>query len=151
LKLNAPEAIALICDAMLEVARAGATYQETEAAGRGAVAADDVMDGVAALVDEVRLEVLLDDGTRLIVLQHPLGEVSAFVSDRSAPPPAAPARETRTLTVTNSGQRPIRVSSHFPSTRSIRGSSSTAMRHAASAWTSPPAPRSVGRPAKPAT
>src|SRR5688572_8093090 len=113
LKLNAPETIALICDAMLEAARAGATYEETESAGLGAVASDDVMVGVAALIDEVRLEVLMGDGTRLIVLRHPLGAAPSFESDGS-PPPRPPTRETRTVTVTNTGQRPVRVSSHFP-------------------------------------
>ena len=113
LKLNAPEAIALMCDAMLEAARSGATYQETEAAGRAAVTPDDVMDGIAALIDEVRLEVLMGDGTRLIVLRHPLGDVPGLQTDGS-PPPQPPDRETRTLTVTNSRRRPVRISSHFP-------------------------------------
>ncbi len=53
LKLSAPEAIALMCDAMFEAARAGASYADVEAAGYSAVATDDVMDGVPALVDEV--------------------------------------------------------------------------------------------------
>jgi len=115
LSLNAPEAIALICDAMLEAARAGATYEEVEAVGRAAVAVDEVMDGVPALVDEVRLEVLMGDGTRLVVLRHPLGEPAAAPDSAELPgPPAAPARETRTLTATNSGKRVIRVSSHYP-------------------------------------
>ena len=113
LKLNAPEAIALICDAMLEAARAGATYEATVAAGLAAVSPEDVMDGVPALVDEIRLEVLLRDGTRVIVLNHPLGrEVADETADLPAPTP--PARETRTLTVTNTGRRIIRVSSHYP-------------------------------------
>src|SRR5689334_19579676 len=73
LRLNAPEAIALICDAMLEAARAGASYAEVEAAGRAAVAPSDVIEGVRELVDEVRLEVLMGDGTRLVVLVDPLG------------------------------------------------------------------------------
>ena len=113
LKLNAPEAIALICDAMLEAARAGASYEETEEAGWRALTPDDVMDGVPALVDEVRLEVLLGDGTRLMVLRDPLGQ-EATDSPDLPPPPAAPQRETRTLTVTNSGKRIIHVSSHYP-------------------------------------
>lgn len=114
LKLNAPEAIALICDAMLEAARADASYAEVEATGREAVATNEVMDGVPALVDEVRLEVLMGDGTRLIVLRHPLGEPESTDSADLPPPPAGPARETRTLSVTNTGQRAIRVSSHYP-------------------------------------
>ena len=113
MKLNAPEAIALICDAMLEAARGGATYEDTEAAGRRAVAENEVMDGVTVLVDEVRLEVLLGDGTRLIVLRNPLGTTAVYESDDSAPP-GPPNREMRTLTVTNTGRRPVRISSHFP-------------------------------------
>ena len=71
LKLSAPEAIALMCDAMFEAARADASYADVEAAGYGAVATDEVMTGVPALVDEVRLEVLMGDGTRLMVLSEP--------------------------------------------------------------------------------
>src|SRR3989442_6790643 len=73
LRLNGPEAVALICDAMLEAARGGAGYADVERAGREAVAHDEVLPGVAALVQEVRLEVLMDDGVRLIVLLEPLG------------------------------------------------------------------------------
>src|SRR5262245_20178997 len=93
LRLKAPEAVALICDAMLEAARAGASYVEVEAAGREAVAPEEVLPGVAALVPEVALEVLMDDGTRLVVLLEPLGPagddapgalVPASAADRDA-------------------------------------------------------------------
>lgn len=116
LKINAPEAIALICDAMLEAARADASYEEVEAAGRDAVAPDDVMDGVPALVDEIRLEVLMGDGTRLVVLRNPLGDPDSTDSTDAGdlPSPARPTRATRRLAVTNSGRRAIRVSSHYP-------------------------------------
>jgi urease gamma subunit len=72
-KLNAPEATALICDEMHRAARRGGASQDVLAAGRAAVAAGELMDGVAALVPEVRLEVLLGDGTRLVVLRDPWG------------------------------------------------------------------------------
>jgi urease subunit gamma/beta len=114
LKLSAPEAIALMCDAMFEAARAGASYADTEAAGYAAVVADEVMDGVPALVDEVRLEVLLGDGTRLIVLQHPLGDLDGTDAPQATDSPEPLNRERQTLTVTNTGTRVIRVSSHFP-------------------------------------
>ena len=55
LALNAPEAIALICDTMFEAARAGLSYQAVEDAGRLAVDPSNVMAGVRELVDEVRL------------------------------------------------------------------------------------------------
>src|SRR5258705_11475465 len=73
LALNAPEAVALICDAMLEAARAGAYYDAVEDAGRAAVAPGEVLGGVRGLVDEVRLAVLLADGARLGVLVDPPG------------------------------------------------------------------------------
>ena len=114
LRLSAPEAIALMCDAMFEAARAGANYADVEAAGYAAVAADDVMDGVPALVDEVRLEVLMGDGTRLIVLRHPLGAPAGTELERAADDHVIPDRERRVLTVTNTGTRAIRVSSRFP-------------------------------------
>jgi urease subunit gamma/beta len=114
LKLSAPEAIALMCDAMFEAARAGASYGDVEAAGYAAVATAQVMDGVPALVDEVRLEVMLGDGTRLMLLRHPLGQADATDSAQLAPLPRHPDRERRVLRVTNTGQRPIRVSSHYP-------------------------------------
>src|SRR6187402_2861216 len=72
--LNGPEAIALICDAMLEAARAGLAYDDVEDAGRVAVDPSEVMPGVRELVDEVRLEVLMGDGARLVVLVDPLGD-----------------------------------------------------------------------------
>lgn len=73
LRLNHPEAVALICDAMLEAARAGMDFDGVAQAGRLAVREEELIDGVRDLLDEVRLEVLLDDGTRLIVLVDPLG------------------------------------------------------------------------------
>ena len=113
LKLSAPEAIALMCDAMFEAARAGATYAEVEAAGNAAVAPTDVMAGVAELVDEVRLEVLLGDGTRFVLLRHPLGS-AARGSEAAAAPRMPPFAERRALSVTNTGDHVVRVSSHFP-------------------------------------
>src|SRR5262245_42042244 len=125
LALNAPEAIALICDAMFEAARAGASYAEVEAAGRTAVRPDEVMPGVRELVDDVRIEVLMDDGTRLVVLVDPLGSAGAGAADgpgaiRQAETGAADrtiasaGRETFELPVRSESARAIRVSSHFP-------------------------------------
>jgi urease subunit gamma/beta len=114
LKLNAPEAIALMCDGMFEAARAGASYEEVEAAGSSAVALHEVMDGVADLVDEVRLEVLMGDGTRLVVLRHPLGRPGAAEGTDRTDLPDRPARPTLTLTVTNTSDHIVRVSSHYP-------------------------------------
>jgi urease subunit gamma/beta len=116
--LNHPETVALICDAMLEAARAGATFEEVESAGRAAVRRDEVMPGVATLVDEVRLEVLFGDGPRLLVLVDPLGAEpggpGAIEPAGSRQPSAFPDRERRTLEVRNESTRVVRVSSHYP-------------------------------------
>ncbi len=129
LRLNAPEVVALICDAMLEAARAGAAYEEVEAAGREAVTVDQALPGVAALVDEVRMEVLLEDGVRLVVVREPLGPAGddapgtirrAPAADRPGDGPAdrpthrTPDRDRVTLEVRNTSTRVVRVSSHYP-------------------------------------
>lgn len=121
LKLNAPEAVALVCDAMLEAARAGATYAAVEAAGRSAVAPGDVMDGVRELVTDVRIEVLLGDGARLVVLLDPFGgdpgpedgPGAVVPSGAESPDPTADL-DRLTVTVANTSRRVVRVSSHFP-------------------------------------
>jgi urease gamma subunit len=92
LKLNHPEAVAIICDAMLEAARAGSSYVEVEEVGRSAVREDEVLEGVSALLDEVRLEVLLSDGTRLIVLIDPLSDSSAAMNPEGTKERAVAAR-----------------------------------------------------------
>jgi urease subunit gamma/beta len=125
LPLNAPEAIALICDAMFEAARAGADYAGVEAAGRSAVALRDVMPGVRELVDEVRLEVMLGDGTRLIVLLDPLAGDPAVAIAPGGPGAIEPAGDverrvagvrepTLELAVRSVSRRIIHVSSHYP-------------------------------------
>jgi urease subunit gamma/beta len=123
LRLNHPEAVALICDAMLEAARAGAPYEEVEAAGRAAVAPDDVIDGVRELVDEVRLEVLLGDGSRVIALRDPIGRPGlprdplgpgALVIGDRADVEVNDGREAIELAVTSTSRRRVRVSSHYP-------------------------------------
>jgi urease subunit gamma/beta len=137
LLLNAPEAIALICDAMLEAARGGKSYAEVETAGLAAVSPAEVIAGVRELVDLVSLEVLLEDGTRLISLVDPLGRgagpgaaagtAAASDWDPHGPGAIVPApfetrdgsraengREHLELRVTNTSRRVVRVSSHFP-------------------------------------
>jgi urease subunit gamma/beta len=121
--LNAPEAVALICDAMLEAARAGSAYRDVEAAGLAAVAPGEVLPGVRELVEDVRLEVLLEDGTRLMVLVDPLGRGAppladgpgaVVLADTSASARAGAHVERRSIDVRNTSRRVVRVSSHFP-------------------------------------
>lgn len=114
--LNAPEAVALICDAMMEAARAGASYEAVEAAGRSAVRPDEVIPGVESLVDEVTLEVLMGDGARLVVLHDPLGRVEdgPGAIRPALPPPSVDDRDHLALDVRSESKRVIRVSSHHP-------------------------------------
>jgi urease subunit gamma/beta len=117
LLLNAPEAVALMCDAMLDAARAGASYEEVEAAGYGAVASDVVLPGVAALVPDVRLEVLMSDGVRLVVLVEPLGPADDDAPGavrQAASVPREDARARIELAVRNTSRRVVRVTSHYP-------------------------------------
>jgi urease subunit gamma/beta len=117
LLLNAPEVVALICDAMLVAARAGVSYEDVERAGHEAVTADQALPGVAALVGEVRLEVLMDDGVRLVVLLDPLGPAGddAPGAIRQATWTARDdARDRIELEVHNTSSRVVRVSSHYP-------------------------------------
>jgi urease subunit gamma/beta len=118
LQLNAPEAIALVCDEMHAAGRGGASFDEVAAAGRAAVGPDQVLDGVAGIVPEIRVEVLLDEGTRLFVLRAPFGPAGdddpGAIRFGEGEVDLAPDRERIRLTVTNRGEHPIRVSSHFP-------------------------------------
>jgi urease subunit gamma/beta len=117
LLLNAPEVVALICEAMLEAARAGASYEDVQRAGREAVTADQALPGVAALVGDLRLEVLMDDGARLVVLVEPLGppDDDAPGAVRQAPTVDRPdGHERIELEVRNASTRVVRVSSHYP-------------------------------------
>lgn len=125
LKLNAPEATALICDEMHRAARAGASREDVLAAGRAAVDAAELIDGVTGLIPEIRLEVLLSDGTRLVLLRDiwapgpgtgdPAGAPGEVRSpDRDIPAAADEPRPRLSLPVTNRSARPVRVSSHYP-------------------------------------
>jgi len=118
LKLNYPEAVAFISAAILEGARDGKSVAELMAQGTQLLGEADVMDGVAELIPEVQVEATFPDGTKLVTVHQPIpcsgrrvpGEV--LVAD--APPIELNVdRETVTLEVANSGDRPIQVGSHY--------------------------------------
>jgi urease gamma subunit len=72
LKLNHPEAVAILCSFVLEGARDGRSVADLMDAGRRVLSVDDVMDGVAALVDEVQIEATFPDGTKLVTIHEPI-------------------------------------------------------------------------------
>ncbi|MBZ9557123.1 MULTISPECIES: urease subunit gamma [Modicisalibacter] len=72
LKLNYPEAVALISFEILEGARDGKSVAELMSEGREILTRDDVMDGVAEMVDEVQVEATFPDGTKLVTVHNPI-------------------------------------------------------------------------------
>src|SRR5713226_9848336 len=72
LKLNHPEAVALITSQLLELARDGKSVAEIMSAGRTILARSDVMDGVAQMIGEVQVEATFPDGTKLITVHQPI-------------------------------------------------------------------------------
>ncbi|RDI55728.1 urease subunit gamma [Nocardia mexicana] len=73
LKLNHPEAVAVITDHVLEGARDGRTVAELMASGRTVLARGDVMDGVPEMIHDVQVEATFPDGTKLVTVHHPIG------------------------------------------------------------------------------
>lgn len=72
LKLNYPEAVALISAAILEGARDGRTVSDLMGFGSTILSRADVMDGVAELIPEVQVEATFPDGTKLVTVHHPI-------------------------------------------------------------------------------
>lgn len=117
LKLNYPEAIALITSELLEMARDGLSVTELMSAGRKILTAADVMEGVPEMISEIQLEATFSDGTKLVTVHEPIipdgklipGEVITDEGDiiindgKNAVP----------LEVANTADRPVQVGSHF--------------------------------------
>ena len=72
LKLNYPEAIATLTSWVYEAARDGRTVVDLMEAGRDVLTRDDVMDGIAEMIDEVQVEATFPDGTKLVTLHQPI-------------------------------------------------------------------------------
>jgi len=142
-RLNVPEAIALIATQILELARDGRSVAELMDLGRTLLGRNNVMDGVPELVAEVQVEATFPDGTKLVTVHQPIVaahgdlELALYgsflpVPDRArfahaaqpyAPGEVMPAageielnagRAVLELSVTNTGDRPIQVGSHYP-------------------------------------
>ncbi|MFF1464418.1 urease subunit gamma [Streptomyces sp. NPDC058330] len=72
LRLNHPEAIALITSHLLEGARDGRTVAELMASGRKVLTREDVMDGIAEMIHDVQVEATFPDGTKLVTVHDPI-------------------------------------------------------------------------------
>ncbi|MDQ0793829.1 urease subunit gamma [Streptomyces sp. B1I3] len=116
LRLNVPEATALIADTVCEAARDGRRLAEAIEAARTVLGPDDVLPGVAEVVTEVQVEAVFDDGSRLAVVSRPLGagSLGADAPGALVPGPATPQPEPSVrLTVRNTATVPVSVTSHF--------------------------------------
>ncbi len=118
-KLNYPETVALISDFIVEGARDGRSVAELMEAGAHVVSAEQVMPGVAQMIDQVQVEATFPDGTKLVSVHAPIREpqVSEVTPGEYRPADGEielnAGRESLTLTVANSGDRPIQVGSHY--------------------------------------
>jgi urease subunit gamma/beta len=118
LKLNYPEAVAFISAAVLEGARDGKTVAELMAFGTTLLGRDDVMDGVAEMIPEVQVEATFPDGTKLVTIHNPIPSCGALIPgellvDGGPELELNAGRDTVSLEVANSGDRPIQVGSHY--------------------------------------
>ena len=71
-KLNYPEAVALISDAVMEGARDGRSVADLMTAGAEVLTRDQVMEGIAEMVHEVQVEATFPDGTKLVTVHQPI-------------------------------------------------------------------------------
>ncbi len=71
-KLNHPEAIALITDTVVEGARDGNTVAHLMQAGAKVITGEQVMEGVAEMIDEIQVEATFPDGTKLVTVHNPI-------------------------------------------------------------------------------
>ena len=74
LKLNYPEAIAILTAEVLEAARDGKSVAEIMSYGTTILTKDEVMDGVAEMIHEVQVEATFPDGTKLVTIHYPIQE-----------------------------------------------------------------------------
>ena len=122
IKLSHPEAIAYICDELLMCARAGRPLKDLMGYGAEILTSDDVMPGVPELIPVIHVEAVFPDGTKLITVHQPIRPGTA----ESAPAPRAgeiitpdeeielnAGRRSGKVTVTNTGDRPVQIGSHF--------------------------------------
>ena len=126
LRLNVPEATALIADTVAEAARDGRTHPEAVEVGRSILGPDDVLPGVADILTQVHVEAVFDDGSRLVTVADPIGGGHLGLDAPGALIPgvhrddegthvgeATRSDDIVTVLVVNESVVPISVSSHF--------------------------------------
>ncbi|MBX2840051.1 MAG: urease subunit gamma [Gammaproteobacteria bacterium] len=123
LKLNYPEAIAFISMHIMEGARDGETVAELMSKGRQLLSTDQVMDGVPELIHDVQVEATFPDGTKLVTVHEPIQPTGSQSAQTQVVPGEVKtaqgdivlneSREVISVVVSNEGDRPIQVGSHY--------------------------------------
>ncbi len=119
LKLNYPEAVAYISAEIMEGAREGRTVADLMDYGRTLLSGDDVMDGVAEMIHDVQVEATFPDGTKLVTVHEPIisnkeaALLAGQVITEDGEIELNAGRESLTIDVSNTGDRPIQVGSHY--------------------------------------
>lgn len=122
LKLNHPEAVALITDEILEGAREGRSVADLMSSGSTILSTGDVMPGVAAMLPILQVEGSFPDGTKLVTIHEPIRPAAGAAPDPLQPGAIIPAegeielgagRARATVSVVNTGDRPVQVGSHY--------------------------------------
>jgi urease subunit gamma/beta len=116
-RLNHPEAIALLSTWVIERAREGALVSDLMEQGRDVLGPDDVMDGVGEMLHDVQVEATFPDGRKLVTIHDPIGATAhdgpGAVRTGEGTVVLNEGRETITLVVENTGDRPIQIGSHL--------------------------------------
>jgi urease subunit gamma/beta len=122
LKLNHPEAVALITDEILEGAREGKSVATLMSFGSNILSTADVLPGVAAMVPILQVEGVFPDGTKLVTIHEPIRPAAGSAADTLEPGrivagegeiELAAGRMRKTLEVVNTGDRPVQIGSHY--------------------------------------
>lgn len=122
LRLNHPEAVALIADEILEGARDGRTVVELMGLGSAILTTADVLPGVASMVPMLQVEGVFPDGTKLVTVHDPIRPREGDPADTVQPGEIIPApgsielaagKRRATVSVLNTGDRPVQVGSHY--------------------------------------
>ena len=122
LKLNYPEAVAIITDEILEGARDGRSVADLIGHGAAILTTDDVLPGIAAMMNIIQVECVFLDGTKLVTVHEPIRPPPGATADTEHPGhvQAKPGqialnagRRTLKMTAVNTGDRPIQIGSHF--------------------------------------
>lgn len=117
LKLNYPEAVAYISMELLELAREGKTVAELMQLGKKMLDTTQVMEGVPEMIHEIQLEATFPDGTKLVTVHDPIPSDHQLIPGQIIPEPGTirlnEGKETVSLEVTNTADRPVQVGSHY--------------------------------------